>query len=784
MKKCTNPKRSPRKKIKLTAKGTEQKEMYKCKHCPKVFQHTASLYRHRSKCNASRLSEGKEPCPEKVSAPKEFVCTTCCKKFDRVGKLDKHMNTMHLGDNDKFCHKCGKKFKRVDYFQKHVLGCQGPDQTQPVIEEALGEWPSFAMSQEQQSVQEFPSFLTSEELHQVREDIDGDIEMTLDREHRDGDVDMHIDQDVTHEETAEADYIFTPDEIPVVFPNDFVPDLNSTTLGVPLPNMLSTVQDNSTIEQDSTTEQDSTVEQGSTIEQHSTVEQDSTIEQDSTLEQDSSLIPNYSNDYRNLLCEAVLNDLKENKSDSDYLFSNLFSYFGVQLANDHYLQKWLTKSLGMRKKRFIERLYKWLRPKIDVPKGKKRTLTDEDRQIIHDTYLENSTISVDRRDGRDMVRMRMSAYKEHYHGIETSLVSAHVNNRKTLMAQAPRYMCHVTTKKIVEILQEKHNLKVSIGTAHSLRPFFVDSPTDREKLECLCTVCCNARTLFDAIQRRAKKNGMVLYTSITSYLTSGKDCIKDKNGYISRPCITGCCTNCSGIVNPHPYSFKKDDVVTYYQFELVSTGKLDKNGRPKKKTQRNDYNSVPTSSVVTKLNDMAKRYLLHRFDVSNDKFVWPLIQTRCDEAGEHIVHMDYSENLKEKPKKETQPHHFSGQQHSLHCSVVQTPQGNIYFYHFSNEKVHNWRFTKAVVMDLLDKVFKDVDTIRIKTDNCTTQYKCLHIFAMYTELAKGLKIKIIIYFGAAGHCRGLVDGMSSWGLKTHCGSKLSHQTFGGCLQLI
>ena len=124
--------------------------------------------------------------------------------------------------------------------------------------------------------------------------------------------------------------------------------------------------------------------------------------------------------------------------------------------------------------------------------------------------------------------------------------------------------------------------------------------------------------------------------------------------------------------------------------------------------------------------------------------------------GEIIVHMDYSENLKEKPKFETQSHHFSGEQHSLHCSVVEKPEGHIYFYHFSDEKKHNWQFTKAIVMDLLEKVFQDQDIIRFKTDNCTTQYKCLYVFGMYSELAVKLNKTIILYYGATG----LVDGMS------------------------
>ena len=248
-----------------------------------------------------------------------------------------------------------------------------------------------------------------------------------------------------------------------------------------------------------------------------------------------------------------------------------------------------------------------------------------------------------------MVRIPMVAYNDLYHDISSTLVRTCSNKRNMLMAQAPRYISHVTTRKIVDILKDNHDLKVSLGMVSRLKPFFVFHPSDREKLECLCETCCNVRNMFDAIQQRTKKYSLKLHKSITSYFTSGVECRKERNGYTARNCINGSCDGCCGIIKPEPYQFPKDDVVTYYQFELLPTGKFDKDGRPKKKTSRVDYCSVPTSSLVQKLNNSASRYLLHRFDVINDKFVWPLIQAKCDENYEFIVHMDFSENLKEKP---------------------------------------------------------------------------------------------------------------------------------------
>ena len=182
-----------------------------------------------------------------------------------------------------------------------------------------------------------------------------------------------------------------------------------------------------------------------------------------------------------------------------------------------------------------------------------------------------------------------------------------------------------------------------------------------------------------------KKKGFKLYTSVTSYYTTDAKCTTNKNCYISQDCITGVCKDCNGLINPQSYSFQSSDTVTY-QFQSMPTRKLNKIGKQQYKTKRTNYNCVPAEECKQKLDGVSKNYLLHRFDAINDKMFWPLIMEACNEIGDVIVHMDYSENLKEKPKLEVQSHHFSGEQHSLHCAVAHTLEGNKYFFHFSDEK--------------------------------------------------------------------------------------------------
>ena len=166
------------------------------------------------------------------------------------------------------------------------------------------------------------------------------------------------------------------------------------------------------------------------------------------------------------------------------------------------------------------------------------------------------------------------------------------------------------------------------------------------------------------------------------------------------------------------------------------------------------------------LDDKAFSYLLHRYDVNHDVFMWPLILQEGIKSSEKIVHLDYSENIAKKPKCEPQPAHYSGSQSSLHCSVIHASPENVYVYHLSDVLNHDESFTKAVVLNLINEHLKNNKRIYIKSDNCREQFKCRWIFVVYREIAMSLGKEVIIYYGASGHGRGLVDGVSSFGVKT------------------
>ena len=164
---------------------------------------------------------------------------------------------------------------------------------------------------------------------------------------------------------------------------------------------------------------------------------------------------------------------------------------------------------------------------------------------------------------------------------------------------------------------------------------------------------------------------------------------------------------------------------------------------------------------------MKKDYVMHKFQIYNDKLHWPTILASTRTHGE-IYHMDYSENLTQLFKYEPQSSHFNKSQYSLHCTVKHTGNNESpyqYLYHLSNEMKHDHAFTSAVVNNILESNGAP-PIIRLKSDNCSTQYKCKSIFRYWNNLAKSKHTKVILYYGASGHGKGLVDAMSASGVKS------------------
>ena len=162
--------------------------------------------------------------------------------------------------------------------------------------------------------------------------------------------------------------------------------------------------------------------------------------------------------------------------------------------------------------------------------------------------------------------------------------------------------------------------------------------------------------------------------------------------------------------------------------------------------------------IFNTMLSLKKRYLMHKYQIYNDTFHWPRILST---EGE-IYHMDFSENLTQSYKYEPQSSHFNKKQYSLYCTVKHgTP--NQYMYHLSDEMKHDYAFTSTVVDQLIEN--QSSRLLRFKSDNCSVQYKCKNIFFYWQSVAIQYERSVITYYGVSGHGKGLVDSMSSFGVK-------------------
>ena len=226
-------------------------------------------------------------------------------------------------------------------------------------------------------------------------------------------------------------------------------------------------------------------------------------------------------------------------------------------------------------------------------------------------------------------------------------------------------------------------------------------------------------------------------------------CPQCENGFWRLSCIDGKCKVCCKKSKPLREQCMNDEIVKYYQFEVVETnytnhktGEIQKSSRCERVDHEASYDFL-----FDKLMNIQHSYLFHRFQVCNDNFEWKNILLTVPNLGP-IFHLDFSENITNTSKFEPQSAHFSKKQFSLHCSVMHScsqdfPQYQ-YFDHFSDVIRHNFYFSITVIKDLLTYIENlDMDIYRFKSDNCSVQYKCRYFFPLIRSIAIE---KIYIYF--------------------------------------
>ena len=205
-----------------------------------------------------------------------------------------------------------------------------------------------------------------------------------------------------------------------------------------------------------------------------------------------------------------------------------------------------------------------------------------------------------------------------------------------------------------------------------------------------------------------------------------------------------------------------DNIFNFHRYEQVLETYTKKDGTPAeyKRITRVDY-VEPVKDICKRVLECGNAYLKHRTYVDNCATTFPLMKEAYDGM---YIELDFSQNLALRPKDEVQSAHFSGKQFTLHCSIVD-PVGYRYHFHLSDDTTHDPVFVDQVLRELIRKYDIKNQDLWIQSDNAPTQYKNKYAFFLLQRLAKEFNLRIIRTFGAAGHGKRAIDGMSSFGVK-------------------
>ena len=282
---------------------------------------------------------------------------------------------------------------------------------------------------------------------------------------------------------------------------------------------------------------------------------------------------------------------------------------------------------------------------------------------------------------------------------------------------------------------------------------------------CLCTKCLNLHTLYKVIRKHIEG----LPYSLTEYLTSSFKCSVDAHlNYPKLDCINNKCRNQCEITDDSGTTFNWEKNLSYYLFGKKEETFYTKRGKKVTytRTARIDYNDVPLRQVYDTLMNLAQRYLIHRYHVSNDRVYW---EKFVSETDQYILWVDYSQNIALTPKFEVQPAHFSGRQHTLHDSLLRAPFSDTlkYIYHLIDDTNHDSVLTNLILRDIIEKYPKIIDSghLVLRSDNCSAQYKSRFVFQNLLDIARKYDIQITWSYGEPGHGKGLVDAMAWFGAK-------------------
>ena len=542
------------------------KGRYTCRSCSSSYAHRPNIIRHLRNCNNTpKITE-------------HYRCRTCMKVFAYKCKLKRHEST-HTNNNT--CHICHRTFRRRDHLAKHEPKCTGL-----IVENNYSNNELISLNNDKDDF--VPSFLNSTgdqdgfNRPSIRfENDDSDNSISLEDKENSIPCDKNVStsfgqlNDPAFEREADIDDTFHQlSDIPTLNENN---ELESS--------MIEKVADKAKSKKYSDRHEYRLY--------HEKSKKLESIVLNLSSPKKRKLITTVSKkQYDTVLSDSLISFLK------DLYVKRKFSKFyellhGIISAcvNDDNFMFWLAKQFCAKHRhfQFIIQFKKWTNNNFVELRGNK-SLSFEVQQCVYDTWLENCINSTDNRNGRVMINISQKQYKSKFGSLENKYIEIVkiTSKRKKNILSANRMVVTCTLRGLQEKLLAKGH-KLSLGKIHSLRPFFVTYPSDKEMTLCMCKICLNIRMVFDALFKKAKSDGEDIENSITNFFMPNVNCPRSPNSYFMWKCASGNCNNCNNAPVKTLLCENSDEDVQVSQFETTETPykKQTKRVRKKRRYQKN-----------------------------------------------------------------------------------------------------------------------------------------------------------------------------------------------------
>ena len=705
----------------------------KCKVCLKMIKYSNNISRHLKECKPK-------------SDPKEFPCSTCNKVFRYQSKLNAHIVTH--AKKQFLCEICDKTYKLESSYTKHIEECgESYSECRPSFVQ-----PGFSNLQSPHNIQPCFTFSPQVTTPTTVQDVFINFEVETHSTPLSNEIKGSAENNVTMEEN-----------------NIFLEEYNDLQLEYPPEVVVIDCETPPRTKQYRSSKK--VICRSRKI--------DSILEDIEGKEREHILLKSMMQTEMHQFTTSTLQYFKNvfrnaRRSHSTQIEASklLTTVFGDDLWDGEF-QTWLANQLNLNGR---EELVDFLEYEDeDVIRVRRNILPLYVRQQVYDFWKANSQVSIYRSNNRHFITITKSNMLTlHNDQIDDDVWE---NEKKKNKLECHRKFVSLSYDRLHKIFTDTTDIKISLYTFKKLKPFYVTPVTVKEMETCLCAICLNNHCLYNAIKRNVIHE---LPDSLSEYICGMIKCDKNpKLCFHNIECISGKCKNKCGIRNVAD-DFKSkisqasvlNNKISYYVFEYVTTNYFDNNGKKVsyKRTARVDKQEI-LEEIVMQLQANASSYITHRFLDVNNTFYW---KNFLKHSKFYTLWIDYAQNIAFKEKRQAQSAHYSGTQQTLHNTLMKAPfnRKRTFVYHLLNDTNHDSILTFTILEDIISKHPEVIqhNHLVIRSDNCTSQFKCKYVFSKMAELAKKYNITIVWFYGVAGHGKGTVDAMSSFG----CKKPLSH----------